>query len=162
MPLPQPTDAPVPALPTAVPSIPLVDLAELRQIDEAVDYAARACKAAVSEFLASPARPGDAATPSIELAVEFFVPPADIVVFARELDRALTRRSLCYAGARRGGDVGPMRVTVIPGGAFHQWRSAWDVSPRVQHDHRWSADRKLLDGLLRQALTGWREPAPLA
>jgi hypothetical protein len=55
-----------------------------------------------------------------------------------------------------------MRVTVIPPGAFHQWRSAWRVSPRVQRDHRWSTDRDLLDGLLRQALTGWREPAPLA
>jgi hypothetical protein len=162
MPHPQPTDAPVPARPAAALPIHLGDLAELRQIDGAVDYAARACKAAVSEFLSSPARPADAPVPSIELAVEFFVPPADITAFARELDRALTRRSPCYAGARRAGSVGPLRVTVIPSGAFHQWRSAWNVPPRVQHDHRWSADRELLDGLLRQALTGWREPAPLA
>ena len=53
-------------------------------------------------------------------------------------------------------------VTPIPAGAFHQWRSARNVAPRVQHAHRWSADRRLLDGLLRQALTGWREPATLA
>jgi hypothetical protein len=160
---PQPTDAPRPAHATLAPSPTRSDFADLRQIDEAVDYAARVSKAAVSEFLASPARPDKSPSPAvIELAVEFFVPPGDADAFARELDRALTRRSPAYAAARRAGGVGPMRVTVIPPGAFHQWRSAWNVSPRAQHDHRWSADRQLLDGLLRQALVGWREPAPLA
>jgi hypothetical protein len=159
---PQPTSPPVVAPPATVSSAPASDLAESRQIDEAIDYAARVCKATVSEFLASPAHPGETPAISIDLALEFFVPPIDDATFARELDRALIRRSMTYAAARRAGIVGPLRVTPIPAGAFHQWRSAWNVSPRVQHDHRWSADRQLLDGLLRQAMTGWREPAIVA
>src|SRR5690349_17418838 len=129
MQLPQPTGAPVPAQPVAVSTISVSDLVDGRQIDDAIDYAARARKATVSEFLGAPARPGAVPTPAIELAVEYFVPPTDDAAFARELDRALTRRSMAYAAARRSGSVGPLRVTPIPGGAFHQWRSAWDVSP---------------------------------
>jgi hypothetical protein len=162
MQIPQPTAAPAVVLPVAVPSIPLSDLADGRQIDDAIDYAARVCKATVSEFLAAPACPDAGPTLRIEFAVEFFVPPADDAAFARELDRALIRRSMSYAGARRSGSVGPLLVTPVPSGAFHQWRFAWNVSSRVQRDHRWSADRGLLDGLLRQASIGWREPATIA
>lgn len=141
--------------------IPVRAMADVRQIDEAVDYAARVCKATASEFLAAPSVTTDPTAPSIDLAVEFFVPPTCVNLFADELDRALARRSMPYAAARRAGDVVPLRVTVIPPGSFHQWRSAWKVLPRAQHDRRWSADRQMLDGLIRQARTGWRELAPI-
>jgi hypothetical protein len=137
-------------------------LAELRQVDEAVDYAARVSRATVSEFLAAPSAMRGTMPPAIELAVEFFVPPTSEDEFARELDRALTRRSLAYAGARRAGGVEAIRVRVIPAGTFHQWRSAWKVSSRSQHERRWSSDRRLLDGLLHQARTGWREVGTVA
>jgi hypothetical protein len=129
-----------------------------RQIDEAMDYAARVARAIVGEFVAAPAGPaGGPAAASIEVAVEFFVPPASPRQFADELDRALVRRSLAYAAARRSGAVAALTLTVLPPGAFHQWRSAWKVDPRTQHTRRWSDDRTLLDGVLHQARTGWRE-----
>jgi hypothetical protein len=137
-------------------------LAELRQLDEAVDYAARVSRATVSEFLAAPTAAPGTMPPAIELAVEFFVPPTSAEVFARELDRALIRRSPAYAAARRAGEVEAIRVQVIPAGTFHQWRSAWKVSPRCQHEQRWSSDRRLLEGLLHQARTGWREVGTVA
>jgi hypothetical protein len=141
----------------------LASLADRRQVDEAVDYAARVCRATVSEFLASPELAADAAhRPAVELALEFFVPPASHETFAREFDRAMARRSMDYAAARRAGLVAAARLTVIAAGTFHQWRSAWRVTPRRQHDGRWSADRRLLDGLLHQARTGWHEAPPLA
>lgn len=159
------------ALPiTAAPDVPVGlftrtdpgTLAELRQLDEAVDYAARVSRATVSEFLAAPSAAASATPPAIEVAVEFFVPPTSGDAFARELDRALTRRSLAYAAARRAGEIEAIRVRAIPAGTFHQWRSAWKVSSRAQHEHRWSADRGLLDGLLHQARTGWREAGSVA
>jgi hypothetical protein len=131
-------------------------------LDEAVDYAARVSRATVSEFLAAPCAVSGTMPVAIELAVEFFVPPTSDDAFVRELDRALTRRSLAYAAGRRAGDVQTIRVSVIPAGTFHQWRSAWKVSPRLQHDQRWSPDRRLLDGLLHQARTGWREVGTVA
>jgi hypothetical protein len=163
--------------PTVFPTAPLDALTDLRQIDEAVDYAARVCKATVGEFLAAPLahqagaerrelcdhsaapdRPTYVAPPGqIELAVEFLVPPASAEQFADELDRALIRRSLGYFGARRSGLASAARVVALPPGAFHQWRSAWNVPPAAQHARRWSTDRRFLDGILIQAQIGWRE-----
>jgi hypothetical protein len=132
-------------------------LADLRQMDEAVDYAARVAKATVGEFLAAPAPRESGSLPSIDVAIEFFVPPAAPEKFALELDRALVRRSLEYSAARRTEQVAAMRVSVVPPGTFHQWRTAWRLSPRHPHNHRWTADRQDLDSILRQAQTGWRE-----
>lgn len=155
------TDIPSPDPRTAPPSRPTV--ADVRQLDGAVDYAARVCAATVSEFLAAPTdcdalplRP-----PGIEVAVEFFVPPGlGAVRFAGELDRELVRRSVEYAALRRAGHAPPLRVTVLPPGAFHQWRAAWNVDRAAQHARRWAGDRQLIDGVLRQASTGWREIFP--
>lgn len=154
-----PTDGPIIAPPETKQATALETLAELRQIDDAVDYAARVTRGTVSEFLASPRLGTEGAPAAIDLAVEFFVPPDAAGGFAVEFDRALARRSMVYATARRTGQVAPARITVIPAGTFHQWRSAWKVSSRWQHEHRWSADRQMLEGLVRQAETGWREVA---
>jgi hypothetical protein len=159
---PLPIHASVIAPPDSAHATPLESIAELRQVDEAVDYAARVTRGTVSEFLASP-RPAhvDGTPAAVDLAVEFFVPPDSAEAFAAEFDRALTRRSLTYSAGRRSGQLAPARVTVIPGGTFHQWRSAWKVSACSQHEHRWSADRQMLEGLIRQAQTGWREMASI-
>jgi hypothetical protein len=132
---------------------------DVRQLDAAIDYAARVCSATVSEFLAAPIQ-GDAPR-GLEVAVEFFVPPGcPAERFASELDRALVRRSIEYAALRLAGDAPPLRVTALPPGAFHQWRAAWKVDRAAQHARRWADDRRLIDGILHQALTGWREIFP--
>lgn len=138
----------------------LCELIEVQQIDEAFDYAARVSRATVGEFLAAPSR--DGAAPAIEVAVEFFVPPASLDAFAIEFDRATTRRSLGYSAARRIARLGPARLVSIPAGTFHQWRRSFGVAPEQQHRARWSADRAMLDQVLRQARHGWRECAGVA
>jgi hypothetical protein len=138
----------------------LVALADTRQLDEAVDYAARVTKATVGEFAAAPARREDGSLPAIDVAVEFFVPPVAAEKFVLELDRALIRRSLEYSAARRTEQVATMRVTIVPAGTFHQWRNAWKIDARKQRAGRWGADRQTLEGVLRQAQTGWREFLP--
>lgn len=132
---------------------PIFPLAETRQIDEAIDYAARQQRAIVSEFLAAPASDNS----QIDIAIEFFVPPACLDDFKRELDRALVRRTLGYATARRASQVLPLRVMVLPPGAFHQWRVAWNIAPSRHHERRWSPQRDLIEALLRQGETGFRE-----
>jgi hypothetical protein len=94
---------------------------------------------------------------AIELAVEFFVPPISTPEFAHELDRALMRRSMPYSAARRANAIDPIRLAVVPPGTFHQWRAGWRISLSFQQERRWSLDRSLIDTLLRQAETGWRE-----
>lgn len=132
---------------------PIFPLAETRQIDEAIDYAARQQRAIVSEFLAAPASDNS----HIDIAIEFFVPPASLDDFTRELDRALVRRTLGYSTARRASQVLPLRVVVLPAGAFHQWRVAWNIATSRQHERRWSPQRDLIEALLRQGETGFRE-----
>jgi hypothetical protein len=149
-----------PPCPVCAPS--LCELIDLRQIDDAFDYAALVSRATVGEFLAAPAPSPDAAPLAIQVAVEFFVPPASLDAFASELDRAMTRRSLGYAFARRTAQVSPARLVSIPPGTFHQWRSTFHVAPHRQHALRWSADRTLLDQVLAQARHGWREWAGTA
>jgi hypothetical protein len=135
-------------------------LADVRQLEEAADYAARSTKATVAEFVAAPALRESGSLPAIDVLVEFFVPPVDAERFAVELDRALIRRSLEYSAARRTEQVASLRVTAIPGGTFHQWRKAWGVDSRAHHDNRWAAGRQTLEAVLRQAEVGWRELLP--
>ena len=140
----------------------LFALTDVRRLDEAVDYAARVVRATVGEFVAAPARRQDGGLPAIDIAVEFFVPPTVSERFVLELDRALTRRSPEYSAARRTEQVAPMRLTVLPPGSFHQWRTAFGIDTRHQHGRRWSMDRASLDGVVRQAQTGWREIPPIS
>lgn len=143
---------------TLAPPPPLWTVGEQRQLDEAVDYAARVCRGPVSEFVAAPV-PGEPAA-GIEVAVEFFVPPADVARFGEELDRAMVRRSLGYSAARRGGRARAVRVTVLPPSAFHQWRAASRIDARGTAGARrvrWSEDRRVIDEVLHQTRIGWRE-----
>ncbi|HSI33388.1 MAG: GH3 auxin-responsive promoter family protein [Phycisphaerae bacterium] len=135
----------------------LFALAEAKQIDEAIDYAARVHRATVGEFVAAPSPIGAAGLPWVELAIEFFVPPESVAALATDVDRALTRRSMEYAAARRSDQVGPVRVAVVPPATFHQWRVAWRIAPADTRAGRWSADRAVLESVLHQARTGWRE-----
>jgi hypothetical protein len=129
----------------------------VRQLDEAVDYAARVCRATVGEFVAAPT----SCDAGVEVAVEFFVPPAELTRFGEELDRAMSRRSLGYSQARRDGRARPVRVTVLPPSAFHQWRAASRIDSRsgvaAQAQKRWTGDRSQIDPILHQTRIGWRE-----
>lgn len=135
----------------------LVDLADVRQIDEAMDYAARIAKATVGEFVAAPLPVADAVSPGVEVAIEFLVPPCLDKQFADELDRALMRRSPAYSIARRNAALRPLTVTVLPPGAFHQWRQVWRLDTQAQQMRRWSGERGTLEAIRRQAEVGWRE-----
>jgi GH3 auxin-responsive promoter len=135
-------------------------LADPRQIDEAMAYAARIVGATVGEFIAAPGLRETGSLPSIDVALEFLVPPPAPEKFAVELDRALIRRSLEYSAARRTEQVAAMRVTFLPPGTFHQWRSAWRINPRQHRNPRWTIDRQDLESVIRQGQTGWRELLP--
>jgi hypothetical protein len=139
----------------------IFELAHAQQIDEAVDYTARVCKATVAEFLCAPGRAAEGALPVIDIAVEFFVPPTSLEKFTSELDRALIRRSLEYSAARRSEQVGAMRVIALPPGAFHQWRVIWKLDAAGYAKQRWNADREMLESLIRQADQGFRELLPV-
>ena len=132
-------------------------LAEPRQIDEAMDFAARMTRATVGEFVAAPGRGGPGELPGIEAAVEFFVPPHSTQAFTLELDRALVRRSMQYNAARRGEQVGAIHLHVMPPGTFAQWRSTFNRCAGSTREARWGSSRELLDGILMQARIGWRE-----
>ncbi len=93
----------------------------------------------------------------IEAAVEFFVPPADIAQFAAALDAQLRKISASYAAGRESGQFAAAVVRPVPPGAFHQWRVAWRRDEEWLRGGRWSADRLLLDAILRQSEVGWRE-----
>ncbi len=136
---------------------PLGALAQIRQIDQSIDYAARAAKSTVSEFLAAPSILDAGGLPWIEVAVEFFIPPHSAADFAIQLDRALIRRSMEYSAARRSDQIQAIHLTLLPPGAFHQWRMAWNIDPRMQHDNRWTPSRRMLESVVHQAQTGWRE-----
>jgi len=132
-------------------------LAERAQVDEAIDYAARVLRATVGEFVAAPSVVGAPGLPCVDLAVEFFIPPASADAFADEVDRALIRRSPAYFAARRSDQIRPIRLTLLPPGSFHQWRMVWKKDPAIAQENRWSAHRRIFESVLHQASTGWRE-----
>jgi len=135
--------------------------ADLRLLDDAVDFAARMTRATVSEFLAAPSSASNDVGRWIDVAIEFFVPPCSEACFADELDRAMVRRSMEYSAVRRSGMAGPVHVLALSPSAFHQWRLAWKVTHQAQHARRWSTDREMLEQVLHYAATGWREVGPL-
>ena len=139
----------------------LSDLITPQQLDEAVDCAARAVRATVATFVASPMNtfPGGQPTTALEIAIEFFVPPDANDVFAHELDVQLLRMSLGYAQGRRRCRLAPPAVRPVPGGTFHQWRMAHRHDDLAQHFDRWSRQRRILDSVLEQARVGWHELA---
>jgi hypothetical protein len=125
-------------------------------LDRATYEAARAVAATVARYAAAPGGGrGDAG--HVEVVVEFLVPPASVEAFARALEAGLRRGSRGYAAARASGAVGPVRVRAVPPGAFHQWRVAWGRGDAELAAARWSDDRDVVEGVLRQAHVGWRE-----
>jgi hypothetical protein len=139
------------------PALPLWTLAEIRLLDEALDYAARVSQGTVCEFLAAPGEPAPGEARFIQMAVEFFIPPVSLAQFTDELDRAMMRRNLAYSSVRRAGSASPVRVTALSPSVFHQWRMAWKVDPQAQRERRWSSDRRMLEQVLLYANSGWRE-----
>jgi len=134
----------------------LADYFTVNDLDRAVDQAAQAVRAVVAEFAAVTAIATDG-RPAVELAVEFFVPPATVEFFAAQLDEVLMALSVGYATARHRGAVLPPSVRPVAMGAFHQWRVAWRRNESTILDGRWSKARDLIDGVLRQSMIGWRE-----
>ena len=132
------------------------------QLDAALDSAARAARATVACFAAAPVdcwADHDDATglATIEFVVEFFVPPPSLDTFHRELEAQLLRTSPRYVTGRYQGEFAPCALQCVGGGTFHQYRVTCRASAADQRETRWSRDRVLLDGILHQARTGWRE-----
>jgi len=132
----------------------LADYFTAADLDRAVDQSAQTVRAVVAEFAAVTTVAADG-RPALELAVEFFVPPAAAELFTAALDDFLMHRSLGYAAARHRGEVLPPSVRPVSMGAFHQWRIAWRRNETP--GSRWSNARDLFDGVLRQSVIGWRE-----
>jgi len=136
----------------------LAELFEVEQLDVAMDRAARCAQATVAVFAAAPLdRSNETESAAIELAIEFFVPPASLELFNRELEAQLLRLNPKYVAGRNRGDFGPCVLRNIPFGAFHQHRVAWRFTADQQRQARWSKDRALLDEVLHQARVGWRD-----
>ena len=159
---------PIPA-PQALPPILLLNAVESlaqmftpEQLDAAMDRAARCPRATVAVFAAAPIEgwaDQDAAEgfAAIEFVVEFFVPPASLELFHRELEGQLLRLSPRYTLGRYRGEFATCGLHAIAAGTFHQYRITCRTSAADQRDSRWSPDRLLLDGILHQSRTGWRE-----
>ncbi len=118
---------------------------EVDRLDRAIESAAGSSGAVIVDYLATTHR--NAVGSAIELAIEFFVPPASSEQFATALTRELS-------GA--GADAAPI-VHSLPPGALHQWRFAFRCTPDFQRRHRWTADRTLVASVLHQADQGFRE-----
>ena len=140
----------------------LAELFTAEQLDAAIDRAARGSSSAVAVFAAAPVDCwgdgiGTEGVAAIEFVVEFFVPPASLDLFHRELEAQLLILSPRYVTGRYRGEFGPCALHSISAGIFHQYRVTCRASSDDQRDSRWSRDRLLLDGVLHQSRTGWRE-----
>ena len=140
----------------------LADLFTSEQLDTAMDRAARASHATVAVFAAAPVdcrdeKTLDSGSAAVEFVVEFFVPPSSMDLFHRELESQLLQASLQYADGRYRGEFAACVLHSILVGTFHQYRITCRASAADQRQFRWSRDRILLDGILHQARTGWRE-----
>lgn len=157
------TDRPIvlgPLVPGAVEH--LADLFTSEQLDTAMDRAARASHATVAVFAAAPVncrdqKSQDGASAAVEFVVEFFVPPSSMDLFHRELESQLLQASTPYVDGRYRGEFAACVLHSILVGTFHQYRITCRTSAAEQRQVRWSRDRILLDGILHQARTGWRE-----
>jgi hypothetical protein len=133
------------------------------QIDTAIDRAARISRAVVAAFAAAPAECWDerhADTLAVEFVLEFFVPPPSLELFHRELEAQLLLCSPRYVTGRYRGAFAPCTLHAIPAGTFHQQRFAAGIAAEEQREARWASDRAVLvQPLLHQARTGWREAA---
>jgi hypothetical protein len=152
-------------LPAPKPAVASRDLFEqlgaaftAEQLDVAIDRAARSARGTVAAYAAAPVdcwdeREGQAA---VEVVVEFFVPPL-LGSFYRELEAQLLLASPRYAAGRDGGDFRPCVLHSIGAGTFHQHRVTIGMSAPEQCAGRWSGDRALIEAILHQSRTGWRE-----
>jgi len=148
------------AVPSAEDGDQFMGLFSPGDLDVAVDGAARAARATVATFVASPIETffnGRLARTALEIAVEFFIPPAAKEVFAEQLEAQLLCLSDAYAQGRRQGRFAAPLLRSIPAGTFHQWRMARHCDETVQHADRWTRQRRTLNSLLDQARVGFRE-----
>ena len=90
---------------------------------------------------------------SAELAA--FVADASADKRTKLIDKLLA--SPRYVAGRYRGEFGPCALHSISAGTFHQYRVTCRTSAADQRESRWSRDRLLLDGILHQDRTGWRE-----
>ncbi len=140
----------------------LADLLTSEQLDIAMDRAARASRATVSVFAAAPVDHWDekkleGGLAAVEFVVEFFVPPSSMDLFHRELESQLLQASPQYVEGICCGEFAPSVLHSILVGTFHQYRITCRTSAAEQRQFRWSRDRILLDGVLHQSRTGWKE-----
>lgn len=93
--------------------------------ERAIQCAAAATGSDVAEYTAAPVFMEADTKGSHEWLVEFKRPPADMALFAEELDKALRRLNSDY-DAKRSGDTTlyPPRVEVLPEGTFYRWMSS--------------------------------------
>lgn len=132
----------------------LADLFCVRDLDAAMDRAARRSYAMVAEYLAAPLMAeGGQDHPSLE----FFVPAAITDSFAQYLEMHL--RQICprYAAWRDSGCFGPLSLHTVPSGTFHQWRMSWENLPALVPQKRWQDDRFLMESILWQVRMGWSD-----
>ena len=155
------TEVPPHALPATL-TDRLAGLFTPDQLDQAMDRAARQARATVAVFAAAPAdtwnehcTAGECA--AVEFVVEFFVPPPSLEQFHRELEAQLLRLSPDYLRGRSRGVFATCVLRQVSVGTFHQHRVAAKVCGLPPCDRRWSRDRGHVEGVLRQARTGWRE-----
>lgn len=123
-----------------------------------MDGAARRSHATVAEYLAAPlVTEGGQERPSIEFAIEFFVPAAIPDSFGQYLETQLREGCPGYASGRNIGSYGPLVLHTVPSGTFHQWRMSWDKAQVMVAQKRWQGDRFLMESILWQVRMGWSD-----
>jgi len=125
-------------------------------VELAVADAARLTGASIGEFTAAPVFPEGGRPAQMELVIEWAGPddPAARARFADEFDRGVQARSNDYA-AKRAGDLGmgPVRLTTVPMGVFHQWLASEGKLGGQHKCPRCAMDRRYADAVLAVAPT---------
>ena len=103
----------------------------------------------VVEFTVAPLVSDDPAVASChEWLVEFARPPQHIAAFTAALDTALRQRNIYYEGLRKGNILAPIKLTVLPAGAFQRYMKSIGKLGGQNKVPRLGNDRVLAERLL--------------
>lgn len=111
---------------------------------------ARCPEARVTEFHVAPLVSTAPGEPSRhEWLIEFATPPADPATFAAALDADLRHRNHYYDDLLAGNILQPLRLTLLPAGAFQRYMAGIGKLGGQNKTPRLANDRGVADGLLR-------------
>lgn len=107
----------------------------------------------VVEFTVAPMVSPKEGLPYHEWLVEFATPPHDPAAFARDVDTRLTELNVYYDDLITGAILQPLRLTILPRGAFQRYMKSQGKLGGQNKVPRLSNDRNIAEGLLETEQT---------